>query len=70
MSIKMNGEFRLFEDTPPTSQEHRGDLSFLRVYESSQGEASPPSNAILVTSVNSPIFQSDVISTFDMLVSL
>lgn len=71
MSIKMNGEFHLFEDTPPTSQEHRGDLSFLRVYESSQGEASsPPSNAILVTSVNSPIFQSDVISTFDMLVSL
>lgn len=52
-------------------QEHRSNLSFLRAYESYQEEASlRQSNAILVTSVNSPTFQSDVISTFDMLVFL
>lgn len=53
------------------NQEHRSNLSFLRAYESHQEEASSrQSNAILVTSVNSPTFQSDVISTFDMLVFL
>lgn len=57
--------FFLFEDIPPP----RSTLPFLRVYESHEEEASSrQSNAILVTSVNSPIFQSDVISTFDMLV--
>lgn len=46
-------------------------LPFLKVFESQEKEASSrQSNAILVTSVNSPIFQSDVISTFDMLVFL
>lgn len=49
----------------------KGTLPVLRAYESYEEEASSrQSNAILVTFVNSPIFQSDVISTFDMLVFL
>lgn len=52
-------------------QEHRSNLSLLRADESHQEEASSrQSNAIHVTSVHSPTFQSDVISTFDMLVFL
>lgn len=71
LSIKKDGEFHLFGATSPPPLEHRSNLSFLRAYESYQEEASSrQSNAILVTSVNSPTFQSDVISTFDMLVFL
>ena len=54
---------------PLPPPEHRSNLSL--EFESQQEEASSgQSNAILVISVNSPIFQSDVISTFDMLVFL
>lgn len=58
---------------PLPPPEHRSDrcvLRVLRVRESQQEEASGPSSAILVTSVNSPIVRSDVISTFDMVVFL
>lgn len=56
---------------PLLPPDHRSNLSVLRAHEARREEAPRgPSRAILVTSVNSPIFQSGVISTFDMLVFL
>ena len=48
----------------------RGPCSPLELMSHARNRLLQDSNAILVISVNSPIFQSDVISTFDMLVFL
>ena len=48
----------------------RGPCSPLELMSHARKRLLQDSNAILVISVNSPIFQSDVISTFDMLVFL